>query len=58
MDVTFSPTSDMASLEGVLRYMTKAAAAGSGVPFESASGDLSETNYSSARVGQETSNAR
>ena len=33
--------------------MTKAAAAGSGVPFESASGDLSETNYSSARVGQE-----
>jgi len=34
-----------------LRSMIRSAAAGAGVPYELVSGDLSQTNYSSARVG-------
>jgi lambda family phage portal protein len=51
-DITFSPTSDMSELNGFLVYMTRSIAAGGGVPYELL-GDLSQVNYSSARLGLE-----
>ena len=52
-DVTFTPTSDFASLGDFLRHMTRVVAAGVGVPYELLAGDLSQVNYSSAKLGLE-----
>jgi lambda family phage portal protein len=52
-DITFSPTSDMDGLNGFLVHMARSIASGAGVPYELACGDLSEVNYSSAKLGLE-----
>lgn len=52
-DISFSPTSDMESLNGFLTHMTRAISTGAGVPYELAAGDLSQVNYSSAKLGLE-----
>ena len=52
-DVAFTPTSDFASLGDFLRHMTRVVAAGVGVPYELLAGDLSQVNYSSAKLGLE-----
>ena len=52
-DVTFSPTGDFEGLNGFLVHMARSISAGAGVPYEFATGDLSNTNYSSAKYGGE-----
>lgn len=52
-DVSFTPTSDFASLEGFIRHMQRVIAAGVGLPYELLAGDLSQVNYSSAKLGLE-----
>lgn len=52
-DVVFTPTSDMAALDAFVRHMTRVVAAGVGVPYELVAGDLSQVNYSSAKLGLE-----
>lgn len=47
---TITPPTVTGSSE-FLRSMIRSASAGSGVPYEFVSGDLSQTNYSSSRVG-------
>ncbi|MGA7452474.1 MAG: phage portal protein [Rhodoplanes sp.] len=50
-DVTFSPTSDMSEINGFLTHMARSISSGVGCPYELVTGDLSNTNYSSARLG-------
>ncbi len=50
-DVTFTPTIDMTTITDIIKHMGRSACAGAAVPFILASGDLSETNFSSAQVG-------
>ena len=50
-DITFSPTSDMSEINGFLTHMARSISAGVGAPYELVTGDLSNTNYSSARLG-------
>jgi lambda family phage portal protein len=53
-DITFSPTSDMEGLNGFLVHLARTVAAGVGAPHELVSGDLSNVNYSSAKLGLES----
>ena len=50
-DITFSPTSDMDGLNAFLTHMARSISSGVGCPYELVTGDLSNTNYSSARLG-------
>lgn len=50
-DITFTPVSDMSTIEGVLKHLARSACAGAGVPYMIAANDLAETNFSSAQVG-------
>ena len=52
-DISFSPTSDMEGLNGFLVHLARSIAAGVGAPHELISGDLSNVNYSSAKLGLE-----
>jgi lambda family phage portal protein len=52
-DVTFTPTTDQSGIDGVLKHMLRTTAAGVGAPYELVAGDLSEVNFSSARLGLE-----
>lgn len=52
-DITWSPTTDMEGLNGFLTHLARSVCAGAGVPFELVTGDLSQVNYSSAKVGLE-----
>jgi len=52
-DIVFSPTSDMESLNGFLTHMARSIASGAGCPHELVTGDLSQVNYSSAKLGLE-----
>ena len=51
--IQFSPTSDMAGLNDLVKHMARTIAAGSGVPYAILTGDLSDTNYSSGKLGLE-----
>jgi lambda family phage portal protein len=57
-DITWSPTTDMEGLNGFLTHLARSVCAGAGVPFELVTGDLSQVNYSSARVGLQSFNRR
>lgn len=50
-DVTFTPQTDMSTIDGILRHMARSACAGAGVPYMLAAGDLAETSFSSAQLG-------
>jgi lambda family phage portal protein len=50
-DITFTPTADMSTICDLLRYMQRSVAAGGGVTYEALTGDLSQVNFSSARLG-------
>ena len=50
-DITFSPTTDQTGLSEFLKHLARSVASGSGTPYELITGDLSQVNYSSARVG-------
>lgn len=50
-DVTFPDLPDQTGIGDILRHGVRSVAAGSGVPYELASGDLSQVSYASARVG-------
>jgi lambda family phage portal protein len=52
-DVTFTQPSDMQGIDGTLKHMARSACAGASVPYMLASGDLAETSFSSAQVGQQ-----
>jgi len=52
-DVTFPPTSDFAGVDPFLKHMLRQVAAGTGTPYELLASDLSETSYSSAKMGRE-----
>lgn len=52
-DVTFPTMPDTNGAPDFLRHMVRSIAAGGGVPYELISGDLSQVNYSSARLGLE-----
>jgi len=52
-DVTFSPTSDMSGLNDFIKHMTRTVSAGSGIPYAILANDLSDTNYSSGKLGLE-----
>jgi lambda family phage portal protein len=51
-DVRFPNPIDAGSLPDLLRVQQRLIAAGVGLPYENMSGDLSQVNYSSARLGQ------
>jgi lambda family phage portal protein len=51
--IQFSPTSDMAGLNDLVKHMARTIGAGSGVPYAILTGDLSDTNYSSGKLGLE-----
>jgi lambda family phage portal protein len=51
-DIKFTPPVDAGQIDGLLRYMQRSVAAGGGLPYENLSGDLSQVNFSSARLGQ------
>lgn len=50
-EVTFTPHGDASAQPELARYMMRTLAAGAGVPYELVSGDLSQVNFSSARLG-------
>jgi lambda family phage portal protein len=52
-DVSFTPTSDMQGLGDFTRHMQRTVASGVGLPYELLAGDLSQVNYSSAKLGLE-----
>jgi lambda family phage portal protein len=49
--VDFTPIADMSTVTDLMRHMMRSIAAGGGLSYEMLSGDLSQTNYSSARLG-------
>jgi lambda family phage portal protein len=50
-EVTFTPHGDASTQPELARYMMRTLAAGAGVPYELMSGDLSQVNFSSSRLG-------
>lgn len=50
-DVTFTPTHTTSGMTDLVRHMVRSLAAGAGLPYELVSHDLSQVNYSSARLG-------
>lgn len=50
----FNPSTPNAALDPFLRYMHRCSAAGWGISYESYTGDYSQTNYSSGRLGKMT----
>jgi lambda family phage portal protein len=52
-DMVFPNTPDMGPVDAVLRHMVRVAASGAQVPYELASADYSQTNYSSGRLAAE-----
>lgn len=50
-DIVFTPTADQSALPDLLRHMLRSIAAGGGLPYEILTADLSQVNYSSARLG-------
>ena len=52
--VTFPSMPDAADMPDVLRHLLRSIASGVGLPFELLSGDLSQVNYSSAKLGLES----
>ena len=50
-DVSFSPTADMSGLNDLVKHMARTVSAGSGIPYAILTGDLSDTNYSSGKMG-------
>lgn len=52
--VVFPNMPDNADAPALLRYMQRDICAGVGIPYELATGDLSATNYSSAKLGLES----
>jgi lambda family phage portal protein len=51
-DIKFPPVADMSTVTELMRHMLRSIAAGGGMSYESLTGDLSQTNFSSARLGQ------
>lgn len=51
--ITFPNMPDNADAPSLLRHMQRDICAGVGIPYELATGDLSSTNYSSAKLGLE-----
>jgi lambda family phage portal protein len=51
-DIKFPPIADMSTVTDLMRHMLRSIAAGGGLSYESLTGDLSQTNFSSARLGQ------
>ena len=51
--VTFPAVPDNAGMPDLLRHLMRTVAAGVGIPYELVAGDLSNTNYSSAKMGLE-----
>jgi lambda family phage portal protein len=51
-DIRFPPVADMSTVTELMRHMLRSIAAGGGMSYESLTGDLSQTNFSSARLGQ------
>jgi lambda family phage portal protein len=49
-DITFPTVPDSGGLPELLRHMLRQIASGGGMPFELLTGDLSDANYSSARL--------
>jgi lambda family phage portal protein len=52
-DIEFSPTSDFSGIGDFIKHMTRTVSAGSGIPYAILTNDLSETNYSSGKMGME-----
>lgn len=50
-DVVFTPTQETSGATDLIRHMVRSIAAGAGLPYELVSHDLSQVNYSSARLG-------
>jgi lambda family phage portal protein len=50
-DIKFPPISDMSNVTELMRHMLRSIAAGGGVSYEILTSDLSQVNYSSARLG-------
>jgi lambda family phage portal protein len=50
--VDFTPVADMSTVTDLLRHMLRSIAAGGGLTYEALTADLSQVNYSSARLGQ------
>jgi lambda family phage portal protein len=51
-DIKFTPVADMGQVHELLRAMLRSIAAGGGLTYELLTGDLSQVNFSSARLGQ------
>jgi lambda family phage portal protein len=49
--VTFSQLGDMSTVTDLMRHMLRSIAAGGGMSYEALTADLSQVNYSSARLG-------
>jgi lambda family phage portal protein len=50
-DIKFPPIADMSNVTELMRHMLRSIAAGGGVSYEILTSDLSQVNYSSARLG-------
>jgi lambda family phage portal protein len=50
-DITFSPTSDFTGIGELLKHFLRSIASGTGAPYPLIAENLSDVNYSSARVG-------
>jgi len=50
-EISFTPIADMSNITDLLRYMQRTVAAGGGLTYEAMTVDLSQVNYSSARLG-------
>jgi lambda family phage portal protein len=50
--VDFTPVADMSAVTDLMRHMLRSIAAGGGLTYEALTADLSQVNYSSARLGQ------
>ena len=51
--ISFAPVLDTVGVPDLLRHLLRSIAAGTGLPYELLTGDLSNTNYSSAKLGLE-----
>ena len=52
-DISWTPTSDFQGIDAFTRHMVRSIAAGVGLPYELLAADMSQTNYSSAKMGME-----
>lgn len=50
-DITFTPVADMTGLNDFIKHIARSVCAGAHVPFELVAGDLTDVNFSSARIG-------